>query len=208
MDESRRAEIHGTAPRFDDFFRVDEIDVSHRRRDGAVSRQKRLVFERGDAAGILLLDRDNKCVVLVNQFRTAALIGRRRDHPNATDGWVNETIAGMIEANETPAAAAVREAREETGYRVVDPRLVATFFSSPGGTSERIFLYFAEVGEADRLADGGGDDDEDVTVIHMATAELMERLADGSIDDPKLIIAAYWLKDYLHSRASGENTSE
>lgn len=208
MDDSRKAEIHGTAPRFDDFFRIDEIDVSHRRRDGRVSRQKRLVFERGDSAGILLLDRDNKSVVLVNQFRAPALIGRRRDQPNAMDGWVNETIAGMVDADETPAAAAVREAREETGYRVVAPQLVATFFSSPGGSSERVFLYFAEIGAADRLAEGGGGDDEDVTVIHMTTAELMERLADGSIDDPKLIIGAYWLKDYLHTRASGENTGE
>jgi ADP-ribose pyrophosphatase len=144
----------------------------------------------------------------VNQFRAPALIGRRRDQPNATDGWVSETIAGMVDANEAPAKAAVREAREETGYQVAAPRLIATFFSSPGGSSERVFLYFAEVGAADRLADGGGDDDEDVTVIHMTTAELMESLADGSIDDPKLIIAAYWLKDYLRACASGENARE
>jgi hypothetical protein len=55
MHESRKAEIHGTAPRFDGFFRVDEIDVSHRRSDGAIRRQKSLVFERGDSADILLL---------------------------------------------------------------------------------------------------------------------------------------------------------
>ena len=201
MDDSRKAEIHGTAPLFDDFFRVDEIDVSHRRRDGVMSRQKRLVFERGDSAGILLLDRANKSVVLVNQFRAPALIGRRRDQPNAVDGWVSETIAGMVDANEAPAEAAVREAREETGYRVAAPKLIATFLSSPGGSSERIFLYFAEVGAAHRLADGGGDDDEDVTIIHMPTAELMKRLADGSIDDPKLMIGAYWLKDYLQTVA-------
>jgi ADP-ribose pyrophosphatase len=208
MDESRKAEIHGTVARFDGFFRVDEIDVSHRRRDGALSRQKRLVFERGDSAGILLLDRANKSVVLLNQFRAPALIGRRRDEPNATDGWVSETIAGMVDANEAPADAAVREAREETGYRVAAPQLIATFFSSPGGSSERIFLYFAEVGAADLLGDGGGDDDEDITVIRMATAELMERLADGSIDDPKLIIGAYWLKEYLQTGARRENIRE
>jgi len=204
MDESRKAEIHGTVPRFDGFFKVDEIDVSHRRRDGVLSRQKRLVFERGDSAGILLLDRANQSVVLVNQFRAAALIGRRREMPDATDGWVSETIAGMVDANEAPVDAAVREAREEAGYRVADPRLIATFFSSPGGSSERIFLYFAEVGATDRLSDGGGDGDEEVTVIRMPTAELMERLADGSIDDPKLIIGAYWLKDYLQTTAPSQ----
>jgi hypothetical protein len=39
----------------------------------------------------------------------------------------------------------------------------------------------------------------------MTTAELMERLADGSIDDPKLIIGAYWLKEYLQTGARREN---
>lgn len=208
MDESRKAEIHGVAPRFTGFFRVDEIDVSHRGRDGTMRRQQRLVLERGDSAGMLLLDRAKKSVVLVKQFRAAALIGRRRDRANTTDGWMNETVAGMVDANEAPADAAVREAREETGYRIVAPRLIATFFSSPGGSSERIFLYFAEVAAADRIDDGGGDDDEDVTVIHMTTAELMARLADGSIDDPKLIIGAYWLKDYLRTGAPCEDTRE
>jgi ADP-ribose pyrophosphatase len=86
---------------------------------------------------------------------------------------------------------------EETGYQIRDLKLISMFFSSPGGTSERIFLYFAEVREADRVGKGGGIDDEDVSVLQMPVAELFDRLAKGAIDDPKLTIAAYWLRNYL-----------
>jgi hypothetical protein len=47
---------------------------------------------------------------------------------------------------------------------------------------------------------GGGIGDEDVKVVQLPVDELFDRLAKGSIDDPKLLIAAYWLQSYLRSR--------
>jgi hypothetical protein len=44
-----------------------------------------------------------------------------------------------------------------------------------------------------------GIDDEDFKVVMVAIGELFERLAQGSIEDPKLWIAAYWLRDRLKS---------
>jgi len=185
---------------FDDFFKIDELIVSHEQLDGTMSAdQRRLVFERGDAVAVLLLNLDTRAVVLVEQFKVPSLVARRRDDPATSDGWVLETIAGMIDANETPLAAVVRETMEETGYRITDPQPIGKFFSSPGGTSERIFLYFAEVHDSDKTGTGGGIDDEDIRVVNMAVEELFGRLAKGTIEDPKLLVAAYWLKDYLKS---------
>jgi ADP-ribose pyrophosphatase len=146
---------------------------------------------------VLLLNLDNKSVVLVDQFKVPTLIGRLRDDRTTTNGWITEPVAGMVEPNETPEATAIRETMEETGYQIRDLKLISMFFSSPGGTSERIFLYFAEVREADRVGKGGGIDDEDITVLQMPVKELFDRLAKGAIDDPKLTIAAYWLRDHL-----------
>jgi nudix-type nucleoside diphosphatase (YffH/AdpP family) len=130
---------------FNDFFKVDELVVSHEQIDGTMSSaQRRLVFERGDAVAVLPLNLDSRSVVLVEQFKVPTLMGRRRDDPSTSDGWILEIVAGMIDANETPEAAIVRETMEETGYRIRHPTLIGRFFSSPGGTSERIFLYFAE----------------------------------------------------------------
>lgn len=187
----------------DDVFAVDAYAIAHLQNDGTTSaRQRRLVFERGDSAAALLFNRDNNSVVLVEQFKLPALIGRRRDEADTEDGRIVETPAGIVESNETPEQAAIRETAEETGYRIRQPKLVARFFSSPGATSERVFLFYAEVRDSDRTGPGGGIGDEDIEVLHVALGELFARLADGTIDDPKLIIAAYWLQNHLRYRDS------
>ena len=189
---SGRAVIERERRAFDDFFKIDEFLVSHEQIDGTMSAgQRRLVFERGDAVAVLLLNVDMKSVVLVEQFRVAVLVGRRRDDRSTTDGWIIETVAGAIDANETPEAAAIRETFEETGYQIREPRLISKFFTSPGGVSERVFLYFAEVTDTDRIGKGGGIDDEDIKVVQLAIDELFDRLAQGSTEDPKLLIGAY-----------------
>ena len=200
MKNFRKAVIHGITRAFDGFFKIDEVDVSHLQRDGKMSRQKREVFERGDSVAVLLHRVDAESVVLVNQFKVPALVGRRRDDPATSDGWITELPAGMIGKNETAEQAVIRETAEETGYRIKNPRLIGKFFSSPGGASERIFLYFAEVRMTDQVDAGGGLGGEDITVIDMPLGELFERLDNRTIDDPKLEIGAYWLKDYLNKR--------
>ena len=198
---SGRAVIERERRAFDDFFKIDEFLVSHEQIDGTMSAgQRRLVFERGDAVAVLLLNVDMKSVVAVEQFRVAVFVGRRRDDRSTTDGWIIETVAGAIDANETPQAAAIRETFEETGYQIREPRLISKFFTSPGGVSERVFLYFAAVTDTDRIGKGGGIDDEDIKVVQLAIDELFDRLAQESIEDPKLLIGAYWLQDHLKWR--------
>jgi nudix-type nucleoside diphosphatase (YffH/AdpP family) len=187
---------------FDDFFKIDELLVTHQQIDGTVSSvQRRLVFERGDSVAVLLFNRDRRAVVLVEQFKAPALIARRRDDPATTDGWLVETLAGMIDEGEAPEAAAIRETLEETGYRIDTLELIGRFFVSPGGTSERVSLYFAEVSDADRVGTGGGIDDEDIKVLEIGFEELFERLARGLIEDAKLAIGAYWLRSRIGPQA-------
>jgi nudix-type nucleoside diphosphatase (YffH/AdpP family) len=203
MRSFRRVEIRKQARLFDHFFKIDEVVVSHERSDGTMTPdQCHLIFERGDSVALLLQNLDHNSVVVVNQFRVPALVGRRRTDPTTADGWIIEAIAGMIEANETPQAAAIRETMEETGYRIHDPKLISTFFSSPGGASERIFLFFAQVRDADRLTKGGGVDGEEIQVVDLAVDELFARLSKRTIEDPKLAISAYWLQDRLKARGS------
>jgi ADP-ribose diphosphatase len=179
---------------FDGFFKLDEVTVSHRQFDGRMSSDKKLlIFERGDAVAALILNRDSGQVILVEQFR-APILGK-----GSSDGTMIEAVAGMIRGAETPSAAIIREVYEETGYRISDPEHVATFFSSPGGTSERIFLYYAVVEDADQTGPEGGNraDGEDIRLVKMTPEELFERLRRAAVDDPKLIIAAYHLKDRI-----------
>ena len=203
MQGRRRVAIRSERRLFNDVFNIDEVVVAHQRNDGTMSAdERRLVFERGDAVAVLLLNVDTHAVVLVEQFRVPSLIGRRRDDPGTNNGWITEVMAGMIDADETAEQAAIRETLEETGYKIENPVLICNFFSSPGGTSERIFLYFATVSDAARPGRGGGSGDEDIAIVQIGVAQLFERLAKGLIDDPKLAIAAYWLQSQRHSLGS------
>jgi nudix-type nucleoside diphosphatase (YffH/AdpP family) len=198
MTSPRRVEIQWQKRLFDDFFKIDEFIVTHERQNGSMSREeRRLVFERGDSAAVLLFNPKTSSVVLVDQFRLPTLVARRRDESATNNGWLTEAVAGMIDPGESPEETIIRETREETGYEIEDPKLICRFFTSPGGTSERIFLYFAQVNSAVRYSDGGGIGDEDIKVVEMPLGDLSERLKKGLIDDPKLTIAAYWLQDYL-----------
>ncbi|HLQ30341.1 MAG TPA: NUDIX hydrolase, partial [Ktedonobacteraceae bacterium] len=84
-----------------------------------------------------------------------------------------------------------REVREEVGYQVGDLQPIATFYVSPGGSSERVALYYAEVGEADRVAAGGGcaAEHEDIEQVELSLPELWTALHEGNIVDAKTLIA-------------------
>jgi len=199
MSADRRVEIRRQNRLFDDFFKIDELIVRHERYDGGMSaEERRLVFERGDAIAVLLFDERARAVVLVEQFRAPTLIARRRDDPASTAGWIVELVAGMIDQGETAEQAAIREVFEETGYRIADPRPIGQFFSSPGGSDERFWLYFARVEATQRDGKGGGiAGEEDIRVFQLGVDDLFRELGQGAIEDPKLAIAAYWLKDNI-----------
>jgi nudix-type nucleoside diphosphatase (YffH/AdpP family) len=177
-------------------FKVDEYKFSYEQGDGSKRQQTRLVFERGAAAAVLVLNTDTDSVVLVEQFRLPTLVARRRGNQPAMNGRLTEAIAGMIDGDESPEETIIRETKEETGYQIRNPKPICTFFASPGGSSERIFLYFARVTNADRKGRGGGDGDEDITVVEWPISDLFRRLEKGEIEDPKLAIAAYWLQQH------------
>jgi ADP-ribose pyrophosphatase len=192
MNDPTSVVVHGKRRIFDGVFKLEEVAVSHRRVDGSMSsEQKVLVFERGDSVAALILNIDSGKLVLVEQFR-APTLDKSRNH-----GWMIEAVAGTIEAGDTPEETIVREVLEETGYQIKNPKHIATFFCSPGSSSERIFLYYTTVTNAHKIGPGGGvvGEGEDIRIVTMSPEELFERVQRAEIEDPKLIIAAYHLKE-------------
>ena len=192
MAKRKDYSVERTKRVFDDFFKVDEALVRHRRFDGQMSAPSRyLVLERGDSVAALLYNTDTKKIVLINQFRFATA---------AKDtGWMLETVAGILEEGERPEEAIRREIVEEAGYEAVRLEHIHTFFVSPGGSSERIILFYAEVSDASRRDDGGGLDEEaeDIEVLHLGPNVAFAKMHEGAIRDAKTLVALMWFQRYL-----------
>lgn len=169
-------------------FRVEEARFRFERYDGSMSDEVlRLDLDRGDSVAALVHDSGDDTVVLTEQFRYPTY--------QKGPGWVIELPAGVLQAGEDPEQAIRREIVEEVGYAV--PRLepIAKFYASPGGTSERILLFYARVTRSDRVTSGGGleSEGEDIRTVKLPMSDAMRALGDGTIVDAKTIIALQWL---------------
>src|SRR5262249_49319890 len=148
---------------------------------------RRLVFERGDSVAAVVFVRDSGRIVLVEQFRFPAL--------EKGPGWITELAAGMIDEGESPVAAMRRELEEEMGYRAARLQHIATFYVSPGGSSERIWLYGADVTETARVGPGGGlaAEHEDIRRVTWSLAQARAAIARGKVVDAKTLVGLQWL---------------
>lgn len=176
----------------DDFFKVEEVQLRYERFDGSMSPLvRRLNVERGDSVAILLFNPKCQRILLVNQFKYPAYA--------KGPGWITETVAGMIGTDESPESAARREVEEETGYKVSRLEHVSTFYVSPGGSSERIILYYAEVDDTDKFDAGGGvaKEEEDIMTVDLSLTEALEQIQNGEIADAKTIVGIFWLHNRL-----------
>lgn len=173
------------------FFRIDKVLARVRRSSGdwgpTVGWE---ILERHDETAVLLYEVDTHRVLLVRQFR-APMLNRLGDGA-AEDAFMNETVAGMIDAGESPEAAATRETLEETGHRLARLERVCLFYSSPGGTSERIYLFLGEVRSHDRPEIGGGlrAEGEAIDLVAVSPEALAADIASGVVQDPKILLAA------------------
>ena len=141
----------------------------------------------GMAVIIIAVTPDDE-VLFVEQFRVP--LGRR----------TIEMPAGLVgddHANDTLEAAAHRELIEETGWQPARVDVLLVGPTSSGMSSERI--AFVRALDLTRVGEGGGVDNEDITVHTVprsqAPAWLMRKQAEGFELDLKLW-AGLWMIDH------------
>ncbi|MBC8733454.1 NUDIX hydrolase [Paraburkholderia sp. UCT2] len=174
----------------DDFFKVEQVHLRYEKFDGQMSSLvRRLNFERGDSVAAVIFNPKTKTLTLVNQFKYPTY--------EKGPGWITEIVAGMIDKGESPDAAIRREIMEETGYSITTLEHISTFYVSPGGSSERIILYYAEISNEGRVESGGGvaSEAEDILTIEIRLDDALKKIQDGEIADAKTILGIYWLKN-------------
>jgi len=98
--------------------------------------------------------------------------------------WLHELPAGTIEEGEDPAETAARELEEETGYRATRIEHLASFYTSPGTSTEKIHAYIADglVKTRQRL-----EEDEIIRLEIIPLKEAVRMAVNGEIEDAKTI---------------------
>ena len=108
-------------------------------------------------------------LILVRQYRPPA------------DGMVIEFPAGLVNPGENPAETAVRELREDPGYRGRWLRLSPDAFSSPGLSSEIVRLAVMEAEEKEQTdLTTSFDDAEDIETILVEAGGLEKFLQNAA----------------------------
>ena len=131
----------------------------------------REVVEHVDCVVVLPVDSKGN-VLLVCQYR------------HAVDKELLELPAGSIDPGETPEQAAIRELREETGYKPGKLDALGGFYSAPGYCTEYLHFFRASQLEVSPLS---AEDTDEIEVVAIAPADVPGLVASGKICDAKTI---------------------
>jgi ADP-ribose pyrophosphatase len=156
-------------------MRVDTVLTQ----DGRQSTRE--VVERSDCIAVVATDKDGN-ILLERQYRQA--VGKE----------LLEIPAGGIDEGEDPETAVVREMREETGFRPQNVQRLTGFYSSPGYTTEYLYLYLATGLVRDPLS---AEDTAGIEVAWDSPAHIYDMIASGKIQDSKSIAGLLFYLEYL-----------
>ncbi|OBX22174.1 MULTISPECIES: NUDIX domain-containing protein [Bizionia] len=171
---------------YDNVFQIKKARIKHDLFNSDTIEVDRFCFERGDSVAIVLYEKDTDSLLFTKQFRYPTI--------KESDGWILELTAGSLEGNEDPEQRVKMEVEEEIGYQVNGLDFISSFFVSPGGSSERIFLYYAEVNSSDKVFKGGGmiAEKEDIQLVKMPVNDVHILFKNNQVRDAKTIIGIQW----------------
>ena len=158
-------------------FPIFRLRRSRRRHPESGYEHDFLLMDGLDWVNVIAITPD-KQVVLERQFR------------HGSDAVTIETPGGVIEPGEEPAAGALRELAEETGYRSDKLTPLGAVHPNPAMQSMRCHFFLAE--DAVPTGNLNLDPGEDIEVFTVPLPELFEMVKRGEITHA-LVVAAVGL---------------
>lgn len=172
------------------FFRFAAMTVAHRRFDGGHHRDlPREVLVGADAALVLPYDPRRDRVLLVEQFRAGP--ARRGD----ANPWTLEPVAGIVDADETPEAAALRESAEEAWLHDVTLEHMFSVYASPGSTTDHFYCYagLCDLPDGHAVAGGLAHEAEDLRLHVIGFDRALALVDSGEVTAAPLAAMLLWL---------------
>ncbi|MDQ4149097.1 MAG: NUDIX hydrolase [Actinomycetota bacterium] len=113
------------------------------------------------------------------------LMVRQRRH--AVGDHLLEIPAGKLEPDEDPRTCARRELEEETGFACAHLDLLVTYYSTPGFSNERVYVFVGH--DLEQVAEPPTTDGaEAISMEWLDRQEAVTALLDGRVVDGKSII--------------------
>lgn len=142
-------------------------------------------MEHPGAVAVLALN-DQREVLLVNQYR----------HPVRENLW--EIPAGLTDVpGEAKLNAAQRELLEESGWVATSWEELTTFYTSPGGSNEKITIYLAQDLTFRGRPDGAEGEERALEPSWVPFHEALESVLKAEIKNPSTVVGilalAVWL---------------
>jgi ADP-ribose pyrophosphatase len=153
--------ILSTKKVFEGFLSILNLEVQTS--TGEVINREVMTRENGknssDGVCALVFDTVKKKYIFTKQFRTGLINEDNQD--------LIEVVAGTLETGEDPSECMKREIEEELGYKTDKIKFFNKGFVSPGGCTEKIYMFIVEVSE--KISEGGGleSEHEEIEVIEM-----------------------------------------
>lgn len=165
------------------WFKLEKVTFEQTRRSGSRQTLEREVYHNGPGAAVLPVDRARGTVLLVRQLRIPAFL-------NGDRPMVIELCAGIVEEGDSPAQTVRKEAEQEMGYRLQNPRKRFELYMSPGSSAEKLHLFEADYTAADHTGRGGGlpDEGEQIEVLELPLARALAMALAGEINDAKTVL--------------------
>ena len=184
---SKDVEITHKETLYEGFFKMVKYHFKHRLYDGGWSQiVQREIFERGHAVAVLPYDPNLKEFVMIEQIRIGALA-------TSNSPWLLEIVAGIIDPGETAEDVCYREAQEEAGVTITHLKKALSYLASPGGTTERLHIYVAQVDASQAKGVHGLDyESEDILVHRVPEDQAIEWINQGKIENAATLIALQW----------------
>lgn len=173
----------------DNWYTLNKVTFSVRKKDGTTETQSREAYDRGNGAVILLYNKLSNTVILTKQFRLPTYI-----NGNPT-GMLIEACAGLLD-NDNPEDCIKRETEEETGYKISKVEKVFEAYMSPGSVTEILYFFIAEYSNEMKINDGGGleEEGENIQVLELSFEKSLEMIDSGEIKDAKTIMLLQHLR--------------
>ena len=156
--------------------KVDQIEYN------SGNRAVREVAEHPGGAVVVPVTDQGK-IILVTQYRFPV------------DKILLELPAGKLGKNENPLNCACRELEEETGYKSEYVKEIGIIYTTPGYSSEKLWIYLAK-----DLRPGNHNREEGeygMEVFEFTLDEIEQKIFNGDIVDGKTISGIFLVKQFV-----------